>query len=218
MALYRIDNCFPMFTGQPEDIVLNSIHVESTLNHEQFALSVEVFMNPFWETIYGTTASLRASYIDWPEFKYRTFDLSAPAPRVPIETSGPWSSAGTEDTDIPTEVAVVASFQSVGIPGEVFQRRYNRIYLGCLPSSAITPSTSSSFPLVGAGFTVGVINAMEALAAALPGPDNLWVQVSRAATGSPRSLPVVGGWVDNSPDTQRRRSVDSTARVTWPTA
>jgi len=215
MALYRVDNVFPMHTGDPSDIVLNTLHFESTLGHADFAVSVPVFLDPFWETIYGATDTLRVNYIDWPSMKYRVFDLTQPTPRVPIEEPGPFTTAGTNASSIPTEVAVVASFQSVGIPGEVFQRRYNRIFLGGVASNWFQTSTSTAYPVVGTGRAQLIIDAMTNLAAGLPGPSTLWVQVSNAG-GTPRSLPVVGGFVDNSPDTQRRRSVDATSRLVWP--
>nr|CRY96600.1 hypothetical protein [uncultured prokaryote] len=204
-----------MFTGDPEDIVMNSLHfADETLTTEQFALSVPVFMDDFWETIYGTSSTHRTDYIDWPAMKYRVFNLDDVKPRVPVEEPGPFSIGGSDPTVIPTEVAVVASFESQGMPGEVYQRKYNRIYIGALANKAMDPATATSFPVVDPEFQQGIVTAMENLLIALPGPGTLWVQVSNAG-GTQRVLPVIGGWVDNSPDTQRRRSVKASNRITW---
>ena len=217
MATFRVDTVFPMFTGRAEDIVMNTLHFENaTLTTEQFAASVPVLLDPFWTTIYGTPASGRVTYIDWPNVKYRVFNLNDITPRVPVEADGPFTDPGGNQTQIPTEVSVVASFKSQGLPGEVYQRRYNRIFLGCIPDPAIQDATLTDFPRIDASFRTKVITAMVVLADAAPGPNTLWVQVSNA-TGSLRTLPVIGGWVDNTPDTQRRRGVESTLRDTWAT-
>nr|CRY96628.1 hypothetical protein [uncultured prokaryote] len=214
MALYRVDTVFPMFTGDPSDIVMNTLHFEATANHETFALDVEAFLFPFWLDVFGFQNSERVNYIDWPSVTCRVFNMEDPKPRVPIETPSPFGSAGALATAVPTEVALVMSFQSQGLPGEVFQRRYNRIYLGCLPSGWIEQSDTNQFPRFKSTRLTTLAQAMADLADSLPGPDTLWVQVSNAG-GSTRTLPVIKGYIDDSPDTQRRRSVDSNFRQTW---
>lgn len=215
MPLFRADVVMPMFTGLARDVVVNTFHFENaTADKEEMAANMEVVLKPFYEAIYGAGAADRVSYIDWTMVKARVFDLSEPTPRVAAESLPFFTSAGLGGSTIPTEVACVASFQSAGLPGEVYQRRYNRIYLGALIPNRFEESTSTDFPRFTTGFQLLVTNAMKALQAAAPGPSTLWVQVSNA-TGSPRSLPVTGGWMDNSPDTQRRRSVDSTSRTNW---
>lgn len=214
MALYRCDVVLPMFTGDPSDIIVNTYHFESTANLETFAVNTEVFLGGFYRDLYGPTGD-RAAYIDWNNVRARCFDLADPTPRVPVE-SPPFftGNPGTNATTIPTEVAVVLSFQSAGLPGEVYQRRYNRVFLGAVPSVWFSAASASKFPTIDTGRLNLMADSMKALQALTDGPETLWVQVSNA-TGSTRTLPVIGGWVDNSPDTQRRRSVDSTLRVTW---
>nr|CRY97277.1 hypothetical protein [uncultured prokaryote] len=215
MSLFRVDCVFPFFTGDPSDVIVNTLHFEEeSLSTQEFGESVPVFLNPFFETIYGTTGANRANYIDWPNMKYRTFNLSDPTPRVPWEEFGPWSTAGTAVTTIPTEVASCISFQSQGLPGDVYQRRYNRIFLGGMCPNFLVASETAEFPRFSSAWMTGVTNAMKNLAEDLPGPGTLWVQVSRAG-GTVRTLPVIAGWCDNSPDTQRRRSVSATSRVSW---
>jgi hypothetical protein len=62
-----------------------------------------------------------------------------------------------------------------------------------------------------------MITRINTAADLLVGPltyDVQWVQVSQAG-GVTEARPIVGGWTDNSPDTQRRRSVLATTRNTW---
>lgn len=215
MALYRVDTVFPMFTGDPRDIVVNTLHFESTLSHEDMALAVESdTVGPFFRTIYGTTNSFRSSYIIWTQVRCRVFNLDDPTPRIPIESPPLFASPGIGFTSTPTEVACVASFQSAGLPGEVYQRRYNRIFLGAVHHTWIESSEAAKFPVFTPTVRTNIANAMKALQEAADNAINLWVQVSNAG-GTTRTLPVIGGWVDNSPDTQRRRSVDATARTSW---
>jgi hypothetical protein len=215
MTLMRIATVLPMFTNIPEDIVMNTIHVEvATQDKFQTAANCEVFMKAFYEDAYGAGATNRVNYCDWLNMKCRVFDLSEPSPRVPAESLPLFTVQGTAASSIPTEVAVVASFESNGLPGEVYQRKYNRIYLGALANGFMNASASTSFPIVSPAFVAQVNTAMTNLQIALPGPEIIWVQVSNA-TGTPRTLPVIGGWCDNAPDTQRRRSVDATIRSPW---
>lgn len=210
----RVDVVLPMFTGDPSDVVVNTFHFESTLTKEQFATNVDIHLGTFYRSVYGS-ASQRVSYIDWPMVRGRVFDLTDPAPRVPVESALFFTDgAGTRGTDVPTEVAAVASFQSNGQPGDVYQRRYNRVFLGAIPPTWFDDSTSSSFPRFNNTILTSITDAMKALQVSANGPTDIWVQISRAG-GSIRTLPVTGGWMDNSPDTQRRRSVDSSFRVNW---
>lgn len=215
MVLMRVDAVIPFFSGLPRDVIVNTFHFEeATLDKTQFAASMPPLLGKFYDTIYGATNTGRANYLDWLNMKFRVFDLSEPSPRVPVEAPSPFATPGSGASTLPTEVAVVASFQSIGLPGEVYQRRYNRVFLGGLMTTVMNPSAAAQFPEITTVFRNKVNLAMLELQQAAPGPGTLWVQVSRAG-GSIRTLAVSGGWTDNSPDTQRRRSVDATARSTW---
>lgn len=214
MPLYRCDVVLPMFTGDPSDVVVNTWHFESTATQENFAINTEVFLGGLYRGIYSETDTNRVSYIDWLNVRARVFDLSQPTPRVPVESPVFFTTAGLQAAEIPTEVAAVLSFQSDGMPGEVYQRRYNRVYLGAVPNQWMQPGSSTTFPRFVQAFMDNATTQAQTMQGLTDGPEDLWVQVSRA-TGSIRSLPVTGGWMDNSPDTQRRRSVDSSLRVNW---
>lgn len=214
MSIYRIDCVFPMFTGLPRDIVMNTLHFDSINDTETFATEVSDLLDPFFLALYPALQSLRASYIDWPNFKYRIFNLDDPTPRVPVEVTGPYFDSGSGASTIPTEVAAVASFFSAGVPGQVYQRKYNRIFFGALMPQWLVASSTNNFPRISTEYQEAMRDAMEDLQARALISVGTWVQVSNAG-GTLRTLPVIGGFVDNSPDTQRRRSVDSNARVDW---
>ena len=215
MALYRVDVVFPMFTGLPRDIIQNTFHIVSTATIEAVAVNcADIWLSDFYKEVYADNSVDKVNYIQWANAKVRVFNMDDPSPRIPWEENLDIGTSGSAASTVPTEVAVVASFQSAGLPGEVYQRRYNRIYLGALLPAYLDASTTSTFPVIDAGFRNRIITAMTVLQSALSGPDNVWVQLSMAG-GVPRALPVIGGWVDDSPDTQRRRGVDATSRTTW---
>ena len=215
MALFRVDVVLPFFTGLPRDVISNTFHFESTGDTESVAVNAgTIWLKDFYETIYGTSATDRVGYINWPLAKVRAFNMEDPTPRIPWEERLGLFTAATGPSRLPTEVACVASWQSQGLPGERYQRRYNRIFLGGLMDASMALSGTGGFATFAGAFRTDVVTAMSDLQAAVNGPENLWVQVSKAG-GSARSLPVIGGWCDDSPDTQRRRSVDAVSRTTW---
>lgn len=120
-------------------------------------------------------------------------------------------------TGLPTEVAGVLSFHAdlTGIPEESGAtrpkaRRRGRVFVGPLTTSAITNTDppyvlSSSFLLTLREAAVDLLD--EADAAGVP-----WCVWSREDA---TLRPVVGGWTDNAPDTQRRRGFAATVRTVW---
>lgn len=138
---------------------------------------------------------------------------------APIFTSdwlGPVAAVGD---NYPAEVAVTLSFHGdlVGLSEEVGTtrpraRRRGRVYIGpltipALSSSAPEPKVTDIF--VGALHTRA--RAMQAVAAGYPAFAS-WCVWSRAAE---TLYPVVGGWTDDAPDSQRRRGAVTTARTAF---
>lgn len=204
----------PYFTNLPTDVIVNRFHFESTgLLDDQVADLIQDRLAAFYRGPYPATQSSRVNYIDWQRAEIRIYDLAQPTPRVPLVRSLQYGNAGTTGTTVPTEVACVLSWHAAPVPGVRFQRLYNRIYLGGLLPSAMVLSATDEFPRIASGFVTQIIDAAQGL---LDENDGVleWIQVSNA-TGSPVLRPIAGGWVDNSPDTQRRRSVLPTLRNNW---
>lgn len=213
MPILEAQVILPFFTNLPTDVIVNRFHFNAPgSDAETEATDIAVRLNSFYDTAYGSGAATRVNYIDWAQAYVKVFDLSEPTPRVPVIRALAFT-AGTANSTIPTEVAVVASFHAAAESGVRFQRLYNRVYLGGLTPAWMEQSAADQFPRIAPG-RVSLINTamsdlLDANTLALE-----WVQVSRA-TGSPLAREIVGGWTDNSPDTQRRRSVLATSRSPW---
>lgn len=217
MALFNVQVIHPFFTGLPRDVIVNNLHFigDDSQTPEDMALLIRDSIVAWINGIYSVTGSTKAAYIDWPQSTMKVFKLSDPPPRVPailpIATV-----AGTGASTIPTEVACVATFQARPESGVRYQRLYNRVYLGGLMPAMVSPAAADQFPRFTPTFCTSVANAMDGLATANPwgSPSAQWVQVSNAG-GITAAREIIGGWVDNGPDTQRRRSVLATLRTTW---
>jgi hypothetical protein len=120
-------------------------------------------------------------------------------------------------TGLPTEVAAVLSFHAdlTGVVEESGStrpkaRRRGRIFVGPLTVTAVDTSTPPFKLDSGLNLTLreAAVDLMdEADADSVP-----WCVWSRSDT---TLRPVVGGWTDDAPDTQRRRGFAATTRVVW---
>lgn len=214
MVTIRSQIVFPFFTNLPTDVIVNQMHWESDVGATQATADlIALRLRAFYDTIYGTSATSRVNYIDWPLVRVKVFNMQDPPPRVPA-IGNPLFAAGTGTSTVPTEVAAVMSYHAAPESGVRFQRLYNRIYIGGLRETAFTPSAVDGFPIFSSAFTTAVGTAAANLLAANTA-GLLWRQASDASPGI-FLRPITGGWVDNSPDTQRRRSVGASLRDIWP--
>lgn len=219
MPIYRAQVILPMFTGKARDVVTNTFHFteDVLVDSDPFITeAISTLLIGFYEDVYPSSASLRCNYIDWLSATVKVANLSDPIPRPIYEYGMAYGSAGTLVSDIPTEVAICASFRAAAVPGIRYQSLYNRVYLGALGGNVIAPSTASSFPVVNPDFVTTVNSAMEDLLTASNTAIIPWRQVGANGFGGslvPRDI--IGGFVDNSPDTQRRRSVDASIKTSW---
>lgn len=135
------------------------------------------------------------------------YDVLQAPPSYPI-VSYVFNMAATPSGDpLPSEVALVASFQGPKISGIKQARRRGRNYIGPLKASLNTlgrPSATALTNLAAAydlfGTQVNAITDVDWV---------VWSGVSLTAT------PITDGWVDNAFDTQRRRGVQTTSRTTY---
>jgi hypothetical protein len=136
----------------------------------------------------------------------KMYNLSDPKPRYPFYTDT-GTAAVSGGSGMPTENAIVMSFQGIRIAGEEQRRRRNRVFLGPWMIQAND-----------AGMVEG--NLVEQLLFASKG----LLRASQAASSwtwtiySAKNDDVVAidnGWVDNGWDTQRRRGTRATARGTF---
>jgi hypothetical protein len=151
----------------------------------------------------------------------RIYDDNALDPTGPVhEGSFPLLGA-LDNRGMIEEVALCASFHATPIAGVRKQSTSGRVYLGPLNHAAQELNTgrpSSNFLDV---LRLAMIELNAASNSSAVG-GHKWVvysptlDKSLAYTG-PTDFPVVGGFVDNAFDTQRRRGLDPSTRVTWGT-
>lgn len=214
---FQVQLILPMYTGLPRDVIVNTFHFLG--DDEQSAEDVSILLAPDFVTLingcYGTSTPSKSPYVKWADGKIKVYDLSQPKPRVPAEAAVV-TAAGSESTTVPTEVACVATFRAAPEAGTIYQRLYNRVYLGGIANSWMSPAGGATFPRFSPTKVAAVAAAFEAFHAAVGGPSEIprWMQKS-SASGLDELRPIVGGWVDDGPDTQRRRSVLASARTVW---
>lgn len=212
MTTFRCQVVIPMFSNLPEDVITNTFHFEDItpgITTAAVATAITPLLSDFYDFVYGGT--FMANWTDPSLCVARWYNLSDPIPR-PV-TIVPMPIAGVQvASTLPTEVAVVLSFQGIQQAGVPQARRRGRIYLGGLSHNIISSSAVDRFPQVIASFVTNVCNGADALRTAVVSSTRFWAILS---TTSGDVVEVNNGWVDNSPDTQRRRSVDATSRTLW---
>lgn len=221
MPLVRAQCVLPMRTNLPRDVITNTFHFGSEYDMTLAISNLDVALSNFYLEAYALGM---ASYVRYEAAYIKYYDLLLPEPRVPTISTDLGTNLGagisSANTQIPTEVAAVLSFEAPPVSGTPQSRRRGRVYLGGIAETMITASSGSTpfFPIWEPAFITDVTEAAE---------DNL-LNLDAATSGdlqwavySPTSGPVTAytitqGWFDNGPDTQRRRSVAATARTTWP--
>lgn len=208
MTLYRTQITLLMTSGTPADSATNTwycLAVDDT-GANNFAAAVIDFHKAM-RTYYSPLVA-QLNHV------YKTYDMTDPEPRAPIQ-EGTWSfPAATSGSPLPTEVACVLSFQGTRVSGQSQARRRGRIYIGPL---ATTTADSSARPT--GAFTTAVATAAKTLVdSGEPGGSTDWAiysPTSSAIAGIPVGVQVVNGWIDNEFDTQRRRGRKATTRTSF---
>lgn len=214
---YQVNCSLPMFTGIPEDVIVNTFHF--TFDNYPVDPTVtdigKVFdrLKTLYDGIYG--AVNRANYTT-AVMTMKAYDLQLPLPHVPRLTGTRTLAGAAIATSLPTETAICLSMKANYIGGVAQARQRGRIYIGGV-ASPLTSSTASTFPEVTSAARTAIAAAASTFRAGLIADGWRWVILSGAQVSQvlQNTFEVAGGWVDNSPDTQRRRSVGATARTVW---
>lgn len=204
-------------SGLPSDTITNTMHWESSGAASNLADTAEIAgaLQDFYEAIEGGFPTALIT----PDFDTVFYDLEDPEPRVPVVTiAGVLTLTATNP--LPSEVAACLSYYGLFESGIPNARRRGRIYIG--------PNSLASTEVVAGRvqWTAARLNtwktAMQALAqfsGTTHGAHLVTYSPTIRQTGTlvEATSSVEGGWVDNAPDTQRRRGTDPTTRVTWTT-
>ena len=212
-VIVRMQAVIPFASGLPSDVITNTLYFHDlsvNTDVEVVADAVNPSVQAFYDAIYDNAVPNYLATANLWEARY--YSVGTPPPNIPyilpLVATGPPSFT---PTNIPTEVACVLSFQGDVSQGAPQARRRGRIYLGGLSDTNLLSSTSApgvQFPRFNPTWISNVVSA----AIILENTQPLWVVYSPTNNAT---TPVTNGWVDNAPDTQRRRGVDATERTLW---
>jgi hypothetical protein len=195
--------------GNPENVWVNTWHFSHIGPPSDFDNVRDMLEDFYTEVPTGTTLSIESFFPDSmfsPTASVTAYNLADPEPRVPVYTST--FAVGPSSADsLPTEVSLCLSLHAEFVSGSPNARRRNRKYLGPF----VIGSNSDGRP--GNDLVECVLmSARDLLAASEASASWDWVTWSPTAS---QEHEVVGGWVDNAWDTQRRRGLDPTLRGLW---
>lgn len=218
----HVQASIPGVTSTPGYEVVNNWYAETTDVHGQtyvgatdFCTSLQEFYNGMPRMAVGFAGT---------EGLFKVYDLSLVRPNLPFLQIGfvtPGAPPGTW-FDLPHEVSLCLSFHSQMLSGTNPQSRRGRVYLGPWGYGAF-----QNFLRPPGAFVASIAAAGNQLLQRSNGTLNWsWATFSptlaggwfvKPPTGSPPDLahavrPVIGGYVDNEWDTQRRRGFDADAR------
>lgn len=192
-------------SGRPENRVVNTWHflIQDTLllpNVDLMFAELVAFYNAIDVNLGAQLSGVWS--IKW-------YSLNEPAPRTPFQVNNP-PNLVVSSTALPAEVAVCLSYKAVQPSGVPSARRRGRLYIGPLSngwlSATVTPDVRpDNTRLVALRDAAQTI--LDHSRTATTWDWALWSPTDTVAR------PIVGGYVDNAFDTQRRRGVEATNRT-----
>jgi len=202
MSILRAQVIIPATSTVSEDAVTNTWHFNVTGDEETTAANITSDLAAFYEAMDTYKSDLQS----WTTNRVKWFNMSDPEPRVPILDTTMSLTGASSSQSLPHEVTAVLSFHGTYASGASQARRRGRIYFGPLNTTVMTDSGHFASAFCTALATAGDV----LLATSVADTDYDWAVYSPTAG---LSYPVVGGWVDNAPDIQRRRGFRATSRT-----
>lgn len=209
----RAQATFQGGSGLPEDQYVNTFHFD--IPAATLVLAGDA-LHPLLTDFYTAANTLLPISQYLSQYVSRTaqvkyYNLAQAMPRVPAVYTMGLAAAGIT-SELPQEVAVCLSLR--GAP-PVTPRRRGRLYIGPLSSGAITDGSTSTPPSVSADLRGDLAVAAQRLRddTISLGMDTHWV--IRSTVPTVNYVDIVGGWIDNDFDTQRRRGFAGPIRTQW---
>jgi len=186
---------------------VNTWHFKHVLGPPEDFDNVRDMLRDFYTSVASGQATSITEYLSRQslsgKWTIKAYNLDDVKPRYPVYTSSDMLTLPNNEA-MPTECAMVVSFQAEKVAGEKQARRRNRVYIGPFSTSAIDEGMLAPNLVESTLFAArGLFNAAES--------STSWSWKVYSPTDD-NELPVNDGWVDNGWDTQRRRGVRATAR------
>jgi len=205
MALIRATAVLPLLSGLPNDVVTNTVYFDTaavTLEDAYDEISARI-SNAYGEIDDKLAVALSRVTGACSVVQY---DMADPEPRIPVRTDTFTLGGASVATLLPTEVSLVLSYHADYESGVANARRRGRLYLGPWDGDQLGHRPP-------AALITACIAFADELATSVLEATVTWRQYS-PTTGQDRG--VVGGYVDDAWDTQRRRGYQASERTTWP--
>lgn len=205
----------PYDSNIPRDASVNTWHFAGSDSASTMASNVQDRLEEFYGTDTSNGASimeLYSAYCNPALVRLKCYDMDEPQPRAPIlnEIMTLANTTPSTTTSLPSEVALCGSYYAAPESGVPVARTRGRIYLGPFNVNvATTTAQEPSIPSLATRTTVSL--AMDRLATASTA-GTIWVVYSKTDN---QWRNVVGGWIDDAWDTQRRRGTPATTRTVW---
>lgn len=214
---YLLQVAIPYFTRLPNDVVVNTFHFDwagggaPTLTNFNTLLSD---INAFYSTIFPATGgNLINGSLVVTATSFKLFNLTDPEPRVPTFSTTATLGAQTDPLySTPLEVALCLSYYATPISGVNQASRRGRLYIGPFGDLLSISGSPTAFTAPSTATITAFTTAAHNLKTSTTADSWIWVVYSRKLNSS---AAIVGGWVDNAWDTQRRRGNAPTVRSLW---
>jgi hypothetical protein len=211
-------------TGDSADDQINTFFTSSNVDDRQALLDASVaFIASFRTFIDGLMPS--ALFTSAPLLHYLQFDMLEAEPRAAVAEGDAGAGALSGSQPLPEECSMVLTLDSPHVSGQSQRRRRGRMYLPTFTVDALDATTSTIWDQS----VIDVVTTWipDAIAALEDADCNLVIfsRVEAAEDGGTLlqqaragATVVTRGWVDNEPDTQRRRGRDGGTRSAWSVA
>ena len=188
----------------PENFVTNTLYLdtldEAVQVSEDWAVAIQTF--------YNAVRTYMSDLLSQNGHEIKFYFVDQPTPNFPFNTVSWNFSSALVGNPLPSECAIVCSYQAVKVNGENQGRRRGRIYLGPLSDDVnldgrVQPGIQAA---IATAFKTYILDAYGVGLGTRP-------VVYSATAGT--NADVNDGWVDNAFDTQRRRGIASSNRQVW---
>lgn len=201
------------WTGLPADVAVNNLYFQSGSPEPADGEMNKILtvINNAWAELEDYRAGILKTVGG---MTVKIYDVTAPPNSPPLRIGGPYTMGSpTVTTNLPAEVAAVVSFHASTNVSMNPARRRGRNYIGPLNTSASDPGDATTPAKLSTGFRAALVAYAGDLMAANVAPNAVeWCVYSRTEQNM---FPVVGGWVDDAFDTQRRRGQPTNVRTIW---
>lgn len=216
MAHYVAQVSMRYTTGLPQDVVVNSFHFDAVQAQDSLTEIVDMVRN-FYNEGDGQVLAIDqylSSHIsrDAAQAMIRIYDWGLPKPRPPLVEAELGLADAMHGNSLPLEVALCASYAAAPVAGIPRARMRGRIFLGPFIANANVSSPGEpgrpSANLISDIRDACIRLVTESSEEGLP----KWSVYSRV---NDELYQISHGWVDDEWDTQRRRQVKASQRLTW---